>query len=267
MGGILSQAMANLSSAEQQIQAIGGLPPDAASIQSQSVGLIREIVPEIEQLQGRVLSYVERAQSQLNQIERLLADNAPLELVLPQLKALQVDSCDVKGSVDSLALKIVGSANQVFGFANPLAAVQSQLRSQKISLQEQLSNARSEQEAIHKRYLYLLALGPFGLVGLATALGLYFKWKSDADNLEAQVNAANLQISRLDIMMCATNQLIADFRDLSSKITGVKNTIDFLAADISTIITNTEQAGGGTAIELYIKAALFQILTLKCDAS
>lgn len=267
MVGILSQTMANLSSTEQHINAIGGLPPDAASIQSQSVSLIGEIIPELQALQKQVLSYVEHAQSQLNQIESQLANNMPLELVLQQIKALQVDSSSIKSSVDSQVTKIVASANQVFEFANPLAAVQSQLRAQTTALQSQMSNARNEEDAIHNRYLYLLALGPFGLIGLAAALGLYLQWKSEADNLEAQWNASNFQIHELAMMMVVTNQLIADFRDLSSRISAVKNTIDFLESDITTIITDTGQAGGRTVIEVYTKAALHQVLALKSETS
>lgn len=266
MGGILSQAMANVSAAEQHIQAITDLPPEAVSVQSQSVALIGEIMPAIAQLQALILSYAERAQSQLEQIDQSV-NAAPLPLVMAQLKALQLDSSDVKSSVDLLSDRIVAAANQVYGFANPLAAVQSQLNAQTIALQSAMSDARNEEDSIHKRYLYLLALGPFGLVGLSVALGLYLKWKGDADNLEAQVNSAQFQISRLNIMMSATNQLITDFGNLSSKISGVRNTMSFLASDIAEVIDDTEQEGTRIVIALHIKGALAQVLILKSDAS
>lgn len=264
MVGILSQAMANVVLAEQHVQALGGLSPDAINIQSQMVASIGNIMPEIEQLQKIVLLYVDNAQRQIDEIENLLSDDVPLEVVIAQL---QEDSSDVKVDVDSLTIKIVSVVDQVYGFANQLATVQSQLKLQIATLQSQLSGARGVEESNHKRYLYLLALGPFGLPGLATALGLYFKWKSDADNLEAQVNAGNLQVSRLEMMTVATNQLIDDFHDLGSKTTNMKNTIDFLANDIVTIITDAEQKDDRSVIELYIKAALCQVLTLKSDAS
>lgn len=93
-GGILSQAMANVALAEQHIQALGGLPSDAANIQLQMVVSIGRIMPEIKYLQKLVLSYVDNSQHQINEIENLLSDNVPLEVVLLQLQALQNNSSE-----------------------------------------------------------------------------------------------------------------------------------------------------------------------------
>ncbi|MCP4425496.1 MAG: hypothetical protein GY803_13465 [Chloroflexi bacterium] len=268
MGGLLSQALANTVSAEQQIKALSGLPADAQQVQTDSANLINTIVPEIQQLQTTVSAFAQQAQAKLKEAEDQVSGNTPLAIVKATMVAVQNDASNLKSTVDSVTSNITASANQVFGYSNQLTTIESQLNSQKATLQGQLNTARDEETAAKKKYYYLLALGPFGLIGLAVALGLYTKWTNDVNDLESKQSALSAQISQLSMLVAATKQLGADFNDLSTKISSVKNTVNFLAGDIGSIISDVDESDTSrTIIEVHIKAAAQEVTTLSVDAS
>ena len=81
-------------------------------------------------------------------------------------------------------------------------------------------------------------------------------------------SALSAQISRQTMFVAATNQLVADFADLASKVYSVKNTVDFVAGDLSNFITDLDESDASrTAIEIYMKAAEHEVATLALDAS
>lgn len=268
MSGILSQALANAQSAEQQITALTGLPAAAQKVQADSAKLISGIVPEIQQLQTTVTAFVQQAELQLKEAGEQVSGDTPLTKVKATMVEVQNEASNLKAKVDNVTVNITAAADNVAGYSNQLATVESDLNKQKAELQGQLNAARNKEAAAKKKYYYLIALGPFGLVGLSVALALYLKWKGEVNGLERKQSALSAQISRHTMMVAATKQLGLDFNNLSTKISSVKNTVDFLSGDIGTIIADVEEPNTSRAtIEVYIKAAEAEVSTLAVDAS
>lgn len=267
MSGVLSQAVANLQAAEQQIQSLTGLPASAAQIQASSAPVIASTVSQVQAMQAAVNEFVNQAIPQLNAIKEMAEKSQPVDQIKPAMDVVQQESNNLKTLVDNASAQIKQASNEVMGYFNQLAQVNSDLTGQITSLQGQLGDAQSEEAAAQKKYYYLLALGPFGLIGLSVALGLYLKWKSDVNDLQSQISALNSQIAVLNSMKLASQQLGTDFQGIVDKISGVQNTVEFVASDLLEIDSDLETGTSLPVITLKVTAAITEVTTLGIDAS
>ena len=267
MSGFLSQAVANLLAAEQQIAAIYGLPPEAQKIQAESSVVISPTISQIQTMQKTVSSFVQIAIPQLNTIETMVSGNQALPLIKEVIANLQNEASTLKSSVDGISAQINADSSQVLGYFGQLATIESDLTTKMTTLQGQLGNAQSEEEATKKKYYYLLALGPLGLIGLAVALGLYLKWQSDVNDYERQISSLSAQINSFNAMKSACLLMGTDFQGVVTKISGVRNSVDFLASDILEINSDLDSGSALPIIGIMVKAAITEVTTLSVDAS
>ncbi|MEH2305152.1 hypothetical protein [Nostoc sp.] len=267
MSGFLSQVVANLVAAEQQIKSLSGLPAAAQQIQTNSSAIILPMVSQIQTMQQAGSGFVQTAIAQLNEIETMVLNNQVLPEIEAKMATVLSQASTLKSTVDEVFVRINSVSSQVLGYFNQLAVIESDLTSQMTALQGQLGNAQSEEEAAKKKYYYLIALGPFGLIGLAVALGLYLKWQSDVNDYESQISSLNSQINSFNAMKSACQLMVSDFQGLVTKISGVRNSVDFLVSDILTINSDLDTGTTLLVIGIMVKAAITEVTTLGVDAS
>ena len=267
MSNSLSTAVENLVAAEQQINSISGLPPAAQQIKTDSSGIISSLVPVIQTMQTEIGGFVQTAIPELNEIETMASEKSPLPDIEAKIATVVGETNTLKPLVQEATDKINSAMSQVLGYFNQLAGIESDLTSQMTTLQGKLGNAKGEEEATKKRYYYLLALGPFGLIGLAVALGLYLKWKSDVNDYESQISSLNTQINSLKAMKSASQLMGSDFQLVVTKISGVKNSVDFVANDVLKISSDLDSGTALLIIDIMVKAAITEVTTLGIDAS
>lgn len=270
MSGHLSQAVANLEVAEHQIEALSGLPPTAMQIQEESSTAILATISQITTMQKTVSSFVEIAIPELNDIETMVSGNKPLPQIKDAIANVQKEASTLKSCVDGISAQIEAVYRQVLGYFDQLAVIESDLTAQMTTLQGQLANAQSEEKATKNKYYYLIALGPFGLVGLAAALALYLKWQSDVNHYESQISYLNAQINSFNVMKSICQLLGNDFQGVVSKISGVTNSVDFLVSDILAINSDLDSEDSENVllfIGIKINAAITEVTTLGVDAS
>lgn len=265
--GVLSQALANLAAAEQQITNLTGLPPAAVQLQTESAATIAPTIAHIQAMQTEVNTFVQDATSQLEQVETMIAGNQPLAMMQPPLKNVQTDALELQALMSSMVTEIKATSSQVLGYLSQLTTIESDLTAQMTSLQGQLGDAQSSEEATKKKYYWLIALGPLGLAGLAAALALYKKWKSEVNDYESQISALNAQINSFNGMKSACQLMGSDFQGMITKLTGIQNSVGFLTSDILNIEDDVEIAADLFTIGLVVKAASTEITTLGVDAS
>ena len=68
-------------------------------------------------------------------------------------------------------------------------------------------------------------------------------------------------------MKSACQQLGSYFQDLVTKISGVKNSVDFLVSDILEIESDLDSGDTLSIINIKIKAGIAEVMTLGIDAS
>ena len=267
MSGFLSQAVANLETAEQHIKALSGLPPAAQTIQAESAAVISPTISQIQTLQKDVSSFVQIATPQLKTIETMVSGNKPLPPIKAAMANVQNEANTLKSTVDGVSAQINASSSQVLGYFGQLAAIESDLTGRMTTLRGQLGYAQSEEEATQKRYYYLLLLGPFGLIGLAVALSLFFKWRSEVNGYESQISSLNAQIKSFEAMKSVCQLMGNDFQGMVNKISGVRNSVDFLASEILTISSDLDSGDAMIVIGIKVNAAITEVTTLGVDAS
>ena len=259
MAGNFTQALQNVLDAEQHIKAIAGLPANAQAVQAGVAALIADAVPKIKSEQTLTLAFVPTAQKQLQLAETQI--KATIESVQTAAKALKSEVDSITGG----AHNFIAKADE---YTQQLATIESQLNAQIVAQQAQLRSLQSQEASARSHYYYLIALGPFGLVGLVAALILYQNMQSQVNSLQAQVNAQAAQLSRLKSMAVVTTQMHADLSALDTCLSSINNAVTILCADIVVIIEDTEQTDKTRAvIKVYVIAAKQTVDTLGVDAS
>ncbi|MEL6713049.1 MAG: hypothetical protein AAFP86_04705, partial [Planctomycetota bacterium] len=195
MTGPLSQALANAQSAEKEIKAIPGLPAAAAHVQQEAVAQIDGIVPVVQGCRTSVGNFAENNAKKLEAAITALGASTPLSSVVASLSQIQSEAKTLDANTSATATRVTGTNAKIQALQQPLAQIENSLRVRASQLSAQAATKRDEADAAHKKYLYLLALGPFGLVGLAAALTAYEILKSDADKLEASASALDHQVA------------------------------------------------------------------------
>ena len=266
-GGILTQSVANLNAAADQIKTIVNIPSEAQVIKNDSLANISQLVTQIQSLQGTVSVFVNQATPQLNAIETQLKSNQPMDEIKTAVDVVCGEANTLNTSVIRVIASIQSTITIIEGNFNQLDAVQKDLTNQMTQLQGQLGDAQSRESAAEKKYWYLLALGPFGLVGLAAALALYLSIKNEVDGYQKEINGLNSQIAALNSMKVSTGQLSASFQTVITSVSGVKNSVSFLSNDILEIQTDLSLGDSRTVIEIAVTAALNEVNTLGIDAS
>ena len=268
MTGNFTQALQNVMDAELHIKAITGLPANAKAVQAGVAALIEDTSPKIKSEQTLTLAFVLKAQEQLQLAETQLSGNTTLAKVKATMETVQTEAKTLKSEVDSITGGAHDFISKADEFTQQLATIESHLHAQVIAQQGQLRSLQNQEASAKSHYYYLLALGPFGLVGLAAALILYLEMQSQVNNLQAQVNAQAAQLSRLKSMAAVTSQMHTDLSALNTCLSSIKNAVTILCADIVVIIEDTDQKDKtNAAIKIYVVAAKQTVDSLGIDAS
>ena len=267
MSGLLSQAVQNLGSAAQRISSLSGLPPDAQQLQKDTTGAIGQLLPLVQTVQSTGTAFVRQALPQLNEILTASSNGSPVSAIEQQLAVVLAEITATDNAVAAVSSQSAALATLVFGDFKQLATIEANLAAQMTSLQGQLGAAQGEQEAAQKRYYYLLALGPFGLVGLATALGLYLKWKSDVNGIGSQISGLNGEISALAAMQSACELIQSDFQAVIDAIAKVQNLALLLRDSIVQIDNDMKDGGTPLVWQIKVRAAITEITAFGIDIS
>lgn len=263
MSGLLSQTLTNLNTAEKQIVALGGLPPQVRKIQTESEAAISPMILNVQTIQKEVANFVQFALPELNNIKT----DQPIALIKGKIAEIKNKANTLKSTVDEMSSQIKSVQSQVIGYFDQLAVVESDLTKMMTTLQAQLDNAECEEKAAKKKYYYLIALGPFGLIGLSVALGLYLKWQSDVNEYESQISSLNVQINIFNSMKSICILMGKDFQEVVTRISDIRNMIDFIIGDILTIDSDLDSGSLLSVVMIKIHAAITEITTMGVDAS
>lgn len=142
---------------------------------------------------------------------------------------------------------------------------------QRSSLQAQIDSASSDAASAKKKELYLIALGPFGLVGLAVATGIYLKLQGTVDSLNRQADDLASQLSSVTATQTAVTNLSNGLQTGVSTLLTLKSAMDFMASDVGNLICDLDPArdpaASATVITVFTQTCLTEAATIQADAS
>ncbi len=267
MTGLMSQALANVKATEDTITALSGLPAAAESIVQQSSDLIGSVAKGIEHLQTDAGVLVPRIEDALSQAETALQQGKPLGEVKVLIDAANTEARGLETTANDVSDLLGKARNSIAAYSNDLAGIENQIGKEIAALNGELGNLKSKRDAAKKKYYWLIALGPFGVAGLAAALALYLKFKHDVDHLQGEINGKQKQVDKQKALVTAVKSLNGDFDTLVDKVSGIKNAVGFLSDDIGRVISDLEHEGNRTIIELFVKAAQTEAKEVAADVA
>jgi hypothetical protein len=267
MSGVLSQALANLASAEEQIRALGDLPPAAHAVQADALVAIDAVAPTTTALQAAVGGFARDAVLKLAAVQASLAAGAPLPSVKAELLAVQKEAAVLKQTVDNAIGAVTGTGASVSKCSATMAAIEADLNRDAVSLQAQLTTTRRDEAAAKQKYYYLVALGSLGLVGLAAASALYVRTNADLNRLQSKAGMLSHQLSRVRMMRGAADQLGSDFQSVVAKVSCVQSAVGFVGGELGNVITDVDGTEDRVATTIAVQAAITEVSTLATDAS
>ncbi|RKT10418.1 hypothetical protein B0G69_7807 [Paraburkholderia sp. RAU2J] len=265
--GPFSQTLAALNSSVSKLRSIQELPGDAVPIQNSVCNSLIGILKDAAPFQTALLGYTGSAITALNGALADLKKGASPGSIAKTVSDVAATISTYQQSATSLLTQSNAAAALMSSSFTQLAHVEGSIQSQMTTLQAQEGAARGQLAAAQKRYYYLLALGPFGLPGLAAALGLYLKWKSDAAAIQNRINSLSSQIGVLQGLVTACKTLATAEASSLSDLTNLKTAIDDTAADFTVIINDLDQDPSPSVVELRLTTCIAMLGVLQADAS
>ena len=267
MTGPLTNSLTNARNSLAQVTAIQNLPPQAAQVQQVVASSLNPLFSAVPTFQNNLIAYLTPQQSALENIATELSQGATSQSVAPILSDIAHNMLAFQSQANSLLTSATAATSQLTASFTTLSNVEGTLQGQISALQAQIGSAQGELDAARKRYYYLLALGPFGLVGLAVALALYLKWKGNVSDLQNQISSLNAQIQPIQNMISSCQSLATVESQLLQSITSLKNAIDAVGSDFSEILTDLQSNTNPIVLELTVRAAHSTVTILISDAS
>lgn len=266
--GLLSQSIQNIQTTIANLSAISGLPQGAQDISSSAISLLQGEITKITSLQSAVAKFVNDSLLQLQQVQTDLNNNTNGSQDATIISNVNAAAAALTQNVNALDADINSTKAQLVTLSNNLNPIQSQLNSQQVSLNTQLQSAQQQADEIESKEKYFLLLGILGLPGLAAAAIALAVENNTVSGLEAQVSSIKAQLSNLAMMTQAVGALNNNFNDIVSKVSDVKNAVEFVASDTTQITTDLSngQAGIGNA-KLYVVTTISELQTLQQDAA
>ena len=267
MSGLLSQSITNLVNYNAHLATLTNLPASAMGVKNAAQSSINTDISAMKQVQTEVLSTSTSIINELqNALSKLKAGNKPESAVL--VNTANGQSINLNSFLENQSNVITSSKTQILGFSKTLLTIHAQLQSESDAISVKEQQAKDTAAKYNKEKYYFLALGPFGLAGLATAIALLETWNSKANSYSAKASAMQAQINSLNVLMSNVNNLNSDFSKVISLISNLKNAVGFLSSDIKEVVNDLNTSGSNPNLaELYLTTAINEAKTLHTDAS
>jgi hypothetical protein len=264
--GLLSQSIRNLQQMLQQIQAIHNLPASAIAVENAAQNELTTDISKIQATQKSINGYCASARTAINQALADLSAGKDLSVVLNDIKASVNGVHTMQQGINGMNTTVKTSKNQLIGLEQQLTAINTHLTNQIISLQVHLTSEEQSIAAKRKNYLYLLALGPFGLIGLAAAGIAIAVQEGQIASLRGEMAKQQATVAQTRMLQVGMSHLGTTMSSIVNGLSTLKNAIDFLAGDLDTIATDLTTGKNSGQLQIYLHTALSQITSLEQDA-
>ena len=263
--GVLSQAISNIQQTQATLQAFTGLPQNAVSIQHDMAEAITGLLPDIIQMQQRVLAFGQRLEAQLQQLLANLGGTSAQSLQA-FIRQVQDEMTSTHALIRQSLTASRDANNRVVQDNIALQRIGVQLQATIAGLQSNLEGARQQLDELNKKKRYLLSLRLLGLPGLIAMAVLLSQAQGKVNSLESEVSKLEAQIRRQQGFFSQTTAFSHDFGTLIDRITKVGNAISFLSSGIDNVSHDVGK-GEPQQAQLFFTATLMEVKSLLTDAS
>jgi|GEM_PF-6765597 len=260
--GYLSQTTQHIINHKNDLNSISGLPDQADNIRKEAIVLLensisskKNIQKELQKSSVKILDGLQKALLSIDQNKEKALDYIDRSHDIAVLAQEKLDK-ELEQNADSKAA--------ILNLSSDLTTVLRALQNQSEALKVEEQKAKNKADKFKKERYYFLALGPFGLAGLATATGLFVTWDAKAKDATRAASRVRNQINTLRLFQENINGLQQSFGAGIEVLSNVKNALSFLAGGIKNSIQNTHTTSEETVVlSLYLNAAIKEVQTLR----
>ncbi len=264
---ILSIAVNNLQSSISQVSSVSGLPNDAMEIQRSTVAKVKEIIEHVVQVKSLVGTMVGSSAPKLQQIKQECASGVDVSAISNQMSELGKSINSSSASITPLIEKIVSLNSDCTVDIAGLSNIENRLQAKSVQYSTRAQSLQSQVNAARKKYEALRIITGIFSLGLTEAFNA---WKG----LEDQLNGVQREIADLQRQSACMAQmksncgtLSLDMKGVVDNLSNIRNSIEFLANDVTEIVQDLASQSNREVAELMIAAAEKELNTLGEDAS
>jgi hypothetical protein len=264
--GLLSQSIINLFNLREGMLSISNLPPSAQGIQETAAGILNDDQTILKALQAQISHFTTMVEPVIDAVIATMQSGTISPHEIKVVEDINLQAKDIRDFVQAKSLALNASKEQLISLKNNLLPIRATLQADINNLSVEIDSANREVESLNQRKYYLIALGPFGLVGLAAIIGLLVTWNNKINDLKSRSSNFEIQITMLNSLINNIDSMMGNFNTAVGLVSNIKNGTDFLSSDITVVIADLKNADGKLAL-IYMMAASQQVKTLATDAS
>ena len=270
MSGPLTQSLANLTTAMQQVAAVQSLPPDASTVRDDATSQVATISADVGKAQGAISTFVQRAPAELKAIELLLQDPQKMPQVKAALTEVLAQVATLTAATSTANSAIGQSTTNLFSDFQKFNDLQASYAKQLLDLQAQVRDQQAAIDDAQRQYDAYSALAwissEFDPAVLAQLGDVLINKQGELSDMNDQLTQLNGNISVLTGLNTSVQQLSGAFKGVTNASIGLNNAVLAVSVDLQGIhdnlATKTPQALG-----LLVAASLTDVGTLSDDAS
>lgn len=262
--GYFSHTLQNLSDYKNDLESIKGLSAKASEIKKDAVALIAANSTYMNHLQNELQASCKLMLSDLQKALTVVNDNNIKGINL--IKDTNKRAMEFNKKTEDAIVYNGNLKTKALGFSNELHLVLAELENKVHKLSAEEQKAKDKADKYKKEKYYFLALGPFGVAGLATATSLFATWNSKAKKASDKVNKVRREIAQVRKFQSQLNELQESFAISIELISNSKNALVLLTGDINTILSNSTVSGlTNEVLIVYLKASITQLEIIQTD--
>lgn len=264
--GLMSQAIANVRTAQEEVQSITGLPEGAVGIQSHMVATLDTMIPAVTAASAAVLRAANEAMTPLAAADAAVeaGDAAAMKESVASLQAILATET---ATVDAAIALVQSAFDAVTADNQLLAGVGADLAGQITRASAEADEASHAADDLDRQKWWFLLLGPLGLPGLATCIGLIVDANNKVNTMRQRVSELRGQSAQWTKIQADLDLLRHDVPVVTGTLLSLQSGLQFLGGDTTEVVADVNRASGSHIAKAFLLAARHQLTLLMTDAS
>lgn len=263
--GYFTLAIQHISNHKNDLITINGLSSETAAIHKEAIKLLTANIVYMNSLQENLQANTKSMLTKLQAAIKFMNQNNREACIKEVYKTNEIALLLDEELNDAIAYTLEIKSG-VIKFSQQTDKVLSQLEKQHQQLLVEEQKAKDKVDKYKKERYYFLALGPFGLAGLATATGLFTSWTTKANNASKKGKNKRNEINQVKKFKSDILELQESYGFSMEVLTNVKNVLVFLTGDINNVINNIENSNEeATILALYLNASIKQLEIMQLE--
>lgn len=263
--GTVSHIIGNMTMNNEQLRRMGASLPPGVNV-TQPYAAIAQDVQALKDMQEKTLQFCRAAAQYLgvDAVRETEARNFD-EAVRAVRKAGEAAE-PVKSAVETSLAAVQAGSVRLTLLAETLNAARDVVQVQRNAAQAAYEEAKSNVDKFTKEKYYYLALGPFGVAGLAAAIAMLDTWNAKLNTVAAQANALQQDLNTIAAYTREVQGLQMEYSRAQRQVSYIRNDVGVITTDLQRAIDDLGKASPSGFSAFYLSAARSSVQALEMDA-